>query len=516
MTGRDARLDALSGRRAPLAMTPAEFRDVGHQLVDLVADRLAAVPGGPLTRHESPAHVRAVLGAERPLPMEGEAASQVIGDAAQRLFDHSLFNGHPRFFGYITSSPAPIGMFGDFLAAALNQNVGAWGLSPLATEIECQAIRWIAELLGFPTACGGLFVSGGNMANFVGVLAARAAAAGWDVRAEGLARGSLVLYGSAETHTWIQKAADLFGFGTNAIRWIPTDARQRMDVAALRRQIDADRRAGLQPFFVAGTAGSVSTGAVDPLPEIAAVCREEGLWFHVDGAYGAVAAQVPGAPESLRAIAEADSVAVDPHKWLYAPLEAGCVLVRDPDALRRAFSYHPAYYHFDEQVANFFELGPQNSRGFRALKVWLALRQVGRDGYHRMIADDMLLAAYLHERVSEHPELEAASQSLSITTFRYVPMDLRASIGQPAPEAYLDRLNRQLLAAIERSGEAYVSSAVVAGRFLLRACVVNFHTSLEDIEALIPLVSRLGQEIDAALRHESAVPVTVELERSQR
>jgi aromatic-L-amino-acid/L-tryptophan decarboxylase len=516
MTEGSTRLEALRQRRAPLEMSHAEFRDIGHQLVDLVADRLAAVPGGPLTRHESPAQVRAVLGAGRPLPVDGEAAREVIGDAAERLFDHSLFNAHPRFFGYITSSPAPIGMFGDFLAAALNQNVGAWGLSPMATEIECQAVRWMAELLGFPATCGGLFVSGGNMANFVGVLAARAAAAGWDVRAEGLARGTLILYGSAETHTWIQKAADLFGFGTNAIRWIPTDACQRMDVNALRRQIDADRQAGLQPFFVVGTAGSVSTGAVDPLPEIAAVCRQENLWFHIDGCYGAVAAQVPGAPDSLRAVADADSVAVDPHKWLYAPLEAGCVLVRDPDALRRAFSYHPAYYHFDEQVANFFELGPQNSRGFRALKVWLALRQVGRDGYHRMIADDMLLAAHLHARVSEHPEFEAATQSLSITTFRFVPTDLRGSIGQEAAEAYLDRLNRELLAAIERSGEAYVSSAVVAGRFVLRACVVNFHTSLGDVEALVPLASRLGQQIDAVLRHESAAPVTVELERSRR
>ena len=504
MSDRTERLEALRRRTAPLAMSPTEFRDAGHQLVDLVADRLAAVADGPLTRHEAPAQLRALLGGDRPLPVEGEAAPGLLANAATQLFDHSLFNGHPRFFGYITSSPAPIGMFGDFLAAALNQNVGAWSLSPLATEIECQAVRWMAELIGFPPGCGGLFVSGGNMANFVAVLTARAAAAGWDVRAEGLSRGKLVLYGSAETHTWIQKAADLFGFGTNAIRWIPADAQQRMDVAALRRQIDADRRAGLQPFFVAGTAGTVSTGAVDPLAEIAAVCREEKLWFHVDGAYGAVAAQVPGAPDSLRAIAEADSIAVDPHKWLYAPVEAGCVLVRDPEALRRTFSYHPAYYHFDEQVVNFFELGPQNSRGFRALKVWLALRQVGRDGYRRMIADDMLLAEHLYARVAQHPEFEPATQVLSITTFRYVPADLRASIGGEATEAHLDRLNRELLAAVERSGEAFVSSAVVNGRFMLRACVVNFHTSLDDIEALLPLLSRLGREADAALRNEVA------------
>ena len=500
------RLEALRARTAPLAMSAGEFRQIGHQLVDLVAERLAGVPDSPLTRSESPAQVRAVLGSDRPLPIEGEDAGSLLTEATGQLFDHSLFNGHPRFFGYITSSPAPIGMFGDFLAAAVNQNVGAFSLSPLATEIECQTVRWMAELIGFPQDAGGLFVSGGNMANFVGVLAARAAAAG-NVRAGGMGRNSLVLYGSAETHTWIQKAADLFGFGTDAIRWIPADAQQRMSVAALRSAIEADRRAGLQPFLVVGTAGSVSTGAIDPLDEIAAVCREQALWFHVDGCYGAVAAGVPGVPEGLRALSLADSIAVDPHKWLYAPVEAGCVLVRDREALRRAFSYHPAYYHFDEQVVNFFELGPQNSRGFRALKVWLALRQVGRDGYRRMIADDILLAEHLYERVSRHPEFEPVTQSLSITTFRYVPADLRPSAGDEATGAYLDRLNRELLVAVERSGDAFLSSAVVNGRFALRACVVNFHTSLGDIEALLPLVSRLGREIDAALRREPAEPL---------
>jgi glutamate/tyrosine decarboxylase-like PLP-dependent enzyme len=519
------RLEALRTRTAPLAMSAGEFRAVGHQLVDLVAERLEGIPGAPLTRGESPAQLRALLGADRPMPVDGEAAGPLVSETAAQLFEHSLFNGHPRFHGYITSSPAPIGMFGDFLAAAVNQNVGAWSLSPLATEIECQAVRWMAELIGFPLNAGGLFVSGGNMANFVAVLAARAAAAGWDVRAEGLSHGTLVLYGSAETHTWIQKAADVFGFGTNAIRWIPTDAEQRMDVSALRRAIDADRRAGLQPFFVVGTAGSVSTGAVDPLAEIAAVCREYTLWFHVDGCYGAVAAQVPGAPDSLQALDLADSIAVDPHKWLYAPLEAGCVLVRDPETLRRAFSYHPAYYHFDEQVVNFFELGPQNSRGFRALKVWLALRQVGRDGYRRMIADDMLLSAHLFERVSQHPEFERFTQSLSICTFRYVPVDLRDLRGDGEVERYLDRLNRELLVAVERSGDAFLSSAVVQGRFALRACIVNFHTSLDDIEALLPLVSRLGQRTDAALRRESGgglqmaagtVPAEMGIERSRQ
>jgi aromatic-L-amino-acid/L-tryptophan decarboxylase len=495
-------LEALRQRKAPLEMEPGEFRQIGHRLVDQIADRLAKLPDGPVTLDESPADVRKVLGAERTLPAAGTDATRLIGEATELLFDHSLFNGHPRFFGYITSSPAPIGMFGDFLAAALNQNVGAWRLAPLATEIEGQAVRWIAELIGFPVNCGGLLVSGGNMANFVGFLAARAAKAAGDVRKQGVSRDgrTLLAYASVETHTWIQKAADLFGLGTDAVRFIAVDDEQRMDSSALRRQIEEDRRLGHQPFLVVGTAGSVSTGAIDSLPDIAAICRDHQLWFHVDGAYGALAAQAPGSPAILRALSEADSVAVDPHKWLYAPLEAGCVLVRDAEKLRDAFSYHPAYYHFDGEVVNYFDYGPQNSRGFRALKVWLALRQVGRAGYLTMIGDDMRLAQHLHQLMAQHPEFEATTQSLSITTFRYVPPDLRPRLGSETVESYLNELNQRLLTAVEKSGEAFLSNAVVGGTFVLRACIVNFHTSLGDIEALPPLLSRLGREVDGALR----------------
>ncbi len=495
-------LEALRHRRAPIAMTTDEFRSAGHRLVDQVADRLAALPAGAVVRDESPAAVRHALGASATLPQDGASPGDLVGEAADLLFDHSLFNGHPRFFGYITSSPAPIGILGDFLAAALNQNMGAWKLSPMATEIEAQTVRWIAELVGFPTGGGGLLVSGGNMANLVCFLAARAAKAGWDVRKDGTGRDgrTLLVYASKETHTWIQKAADMCGLGTDAIRWIATDDQQQMDVAALRRQIEIDRRLGHQPFLVVGTAGSVSTGAVDPLDELAAVCREHDIWFHVDGAYGALAARVPGVTASLGALREADSVAVDPHKWLYAPLEAGCVLVRDAGALQRAFSYHPAYYHFDEQVVNYLEYGPQNSRGFRALKVWLGLRQAGLSGYLKMIGDDILLARHLHDLVTQHPDFEAATNSLSITTFRYVPADLRSAVGSDEAERHLNVLNQDLLTRVEKSGEAFLSNAVIGGRFLLRACIVNFHTSLGDIEALPPLLARLGREADAATR----------------
>jgi glutamate/tyrosine decarboxylase-like PLP-dependent enzyme len=337
------------------------------------------------------------------------------------------------------------------------------------------------------------------MANFVGLLAARRARAPWDVRTEGTGRGNLRVYVSQETHTWIEKAADMFGLGTSAIRWIATDDRQRIDVGALREAIRADRSAGLQPFLVVGTAGTVSTGAIDPLPELAAVCAEEQLWFHVDGAYGAPAAVLPEAPEDLRALALADSLALDPHKWLYSPVEAGCVLVRDAETLRDAFSYRPPYYRFYEERLNYFEYGPQNSRQFRALKVWIALRQVGREGYVQMLRDDVAFARLLHELADADPELEAATTSLSITTFRYVPRDV-----DPADDEYLNALNEEIAGRIESGGEAFVSNAVIAGRFLLRACIVNFRTGAGDIRALVALVKRVGAEAHAELRRQAA------------
>jgi glutamate/tyrosine decarboxylase-like PLP-dependent enzyme len=256
------------------------------------------------------------------------------------------------------------------------------------------------------------------------------------------------------------------------------------------------------PFLVVGTAGSVSTGAIDPLADIAAVAAEHGLWFHVDGAYGAPAAVTPDAPDDLRALSEADSVAVDPHKWLYAPIEAGCTLVRDQQALAAAFAYHPAYYHFDGEAAvpNYYELGPQNSRGFRALKVWLGLRQVGRAGYARMIGDDIRLGRELFELLSAHAELEAVTQGLSITTFRYVPPGVERH--DTANAEMLNAINTTVLDRLQRSGRAMVSNAVVDGRFLLRACIVNFRTSREDLEALRDLTVEIGRGVVATRRAE--------------
>ncbi len=490
--------DRRTERTAPIEMDAEEFRRVGHEVVDAIADFLRSLPERPVAPGRSAEDVRAALGGDG-LPELGAPADELLREAGRLLFDHSTLNGHPRFLAYITSSAAPIGALGDLLAASVNPNVAAWPLAPLATELEAQTIRWIAELLGYPPDCGGLLVSGGNMANFVGFLAARRARTPWDVRSVGLGSAEaspLRVYVSEETHTWIEKAADIFGLGTESIRWIETDAQQRMLVAPLRDRITHDREAGAVPLLVVGTAGSVSTGAIDPLEEIAALCREEDVWFHVDGAYGAPAAALPDAPPQLKGLGLADSVAVDPHKWLYAPLEAGCILVRDPQALRDAFTYRPPYYHLpqgEDAPIHYIDYGPQNSRGFRALKVWLGLRQAGKVGYVRMIADDIALARELHRLAAADPELEAWTTSLSITTFRYVPTGVQT--GPAGDETYLNQLNQELHDRLERGGEIFLSNAVLGGTYLLRACVVNFRTGEADIRAVPEIVKRVGAEI---------------------
>ena len=486
-------------RTAALDLPPDEFRRLGHELIERIARHLESLPDRPITAGDPPTRIRELIG-QGSLSKQGDDPAAVLDQTAQLLFDHSLFNGHPKFWGYITGSPAPLGILGDLLASTVNPNVGAYVLSPVATEIERQTVQWIAELIGYPSDSGGIMVSGGNMANMVCFLAARRAKAPWDIRKLGLRAGSaqLTAYASRETHTWIQKAADLFGLGLDAIRWIETDSSLRMSIPALERAIEADRLAGNVPFIVIGTAGSVSTGAIDQLGDVAAICQRHGIWFHVDGAYGAPAAVLPEASPDLKALSLADSVAVDPHKWLYAPLEAGCALVRDPTHLADAFSFHPAYYHFEdagdgEAPTNFHEFGPQNSRGFRALKVWLGLRQAGRDGYIRMIRDDIALTESMYRAVGAHPELEAFTLGLSIATFRYVPSDLKLT-GSERDE-YLNELNSALVTKLQADGELFVSNAVINGAYVLRACIVNFRTGPADVEAVPELVVRAGRVV---------------------
>ena len=484
-----------TSRTAPFEMNSEEFKSAGYKLIDQIAEFIGGIRDRPVTKGEKPAEIRAALGI-RSLPQDGNTVDQVLGKASKLMFDHSLLNGHPKFWGYITASAAPIGALGDLLASSVNSNCGAFILSPMATEIEKQTVSWLAELIGYDTDCGGILVSGGNMANFTGFLAGRTAKAPKSIKSEGVVsvKKRMMIYCSKGTHTWIDKAASLFGHGTDAVRWIPTNSVHQMDNNLLEKAIQEDLEKGLQPFMVVGTAGDVSMGVVDDLKGIAEISEKYDLWFHADGAYGVPAACLSSESSTFEGLASADSIALDPHKWLYAPLEAGCTLVKNRQHLIDTFSSHPEYYNFDKNDSdpetNFFEFGLQNSRGFRALKVWLMLQQVGRKAYEQMIGDDIELARLMFDLAEGRPELQAVSHSLSITTFRYVPENL--DLKGEERVAYLNKLNENLVDVLQAGGEVFVSNAVVNGDYCLRACITNFRTTAQDCHDLIEIAVSEG------------------------
>jgi aromatic-L-amino-acid decarboxylase len=490
-------------RENSIEINKAEFQKMGYELINTISDFFDAISDKPVTTSKSPKELQKALG-DLPLPENGLPAEQLLSATAKLLFDHSLFNGHPKFFGFITSSAAPIGALADLLASSVNANVGGQILSPMATEIEKQTIKWLAEFIGVSPNYGGILVSGGNMANFTAFLAARTAKAPKSLKEDGLSNASkqLVAYCSKSTHTWIDKAAILFGHGSKSIRWIPTDASNKMDNRILEQTIKDDLKQGHQPFLVIGTAGDVSTGVVDHLEAIAAICKTHDLWFHIDGAYGIPAAVIPELKELFTGLKEADSIALDPHKWLYSPLEAGCTLVKNPKHLIDTYSSHPEYYNFslteEGESLNYFEYGLQNSRGFRALKVWLALQQIGRNGYVKLIREDIELSKYFYELAKKHTELEAITQNLSITTLRYIPENIE-EMGEKR-EAYLNTLNEALLDNLQKGGEMFLSNAIVTKKYCLRTCIVNFRTTKKDIEECIEIIVKEGRKTHLSLQ----------------
>ena len=485
-------------RETPIELSKERFRNIGYQLIDSIAEFIDTIEERPVTTGESPRQLQAIIGTS-PLPENGRPVEKLLADTSELLFSHSLLNGHPKFLGYITSSAAPVGALADLLAAAVNPNLGANILSPIATEIEKQTIRWLAEFIGVSPGYGGILVSGGNMANFTAFLTARTIKAPKNIKEDGMSNAvdKLVVYCSKTTHTWIEKAAILFGLGTKSIRWIQTDANQKMDNEVLEQTIQKDIENGCKPIMVVGTAGDVSTGVVDNLKTIAAICKSYDLWFHVDGAYGMPAAVVPEFKSLFAGIEDADSIAIDPHKWLYSPLEAGCTLVKNPNHLLETYSSHPVYYNFSKDdeglTQNYYEYGLQNSRGFRALKVWLALQQVGRSGYIKMIGEDVELSKLLFDLADKHSELDAVTQNLSITTLQYVPSDYNGDLEKK--QAYLNVLNEALLNELQKGGEVFLSNALVREKYCLRGCIVNFRTSKKDIAEIIEIIVRQGRKL---------------------
>jgi len=484
-----------------LAWDAQRAREFADRAVDLWQEFLERLPGLPVATRANEWEVAGAVA--QPVPEEPTPDEELFGYLREVVFDWSVYPGHPRFMGYITGAGTIPGAAADLLAAGVNMNVGGWRLSPSATEIELHLTRWFAEQFGLPEGAGGLMVSGGAMANFVALKAARDRKAGWDVRERGVSGGPpLVLYASSEVHVVTDRAADMLGLGTEAVHKVPTTADYRMRPDLLREAIRRDRGAGLRPFAVVATAGTVATGAIDPLGEIADICAQEGLWMHVDAAYGGPAVLADDLRPLFAGIERADSIAFDPHKWLYTPHSGGCVLVRDLQHLADAFAVHPTYIHEDKERSghglDIGMLGPQFSRGFQALKVWVSLLAHGRRAYAERISHDAALARYMSARVEQRPEFElAAPVNLSICCFRYVPPGLPLGAER---EDYLSELNERLMTEVQLDGRAYCSNAVLGERFVLRACIVNYRTEAEDVDALLDVAAELGARLDAELR----------------
>ena len=480
--------------KAP-AIDPEEFRRLGHDLVDLVTDYLADVRERPVFRPMHPTERRALV--EDSLGDGGLDPEAIVERFRTTVLPHAMGNGHPRFFGWVNSPPAPLGVLADFLAAAMNPSCA--GGDHAAIYVERAAARWLMELIGFPTdGSMGLLTTGGSVASLIGLAAARHRAAvedGWNVRAEGLQRGRrpLVLYATEQGHSCLQKAAELLGLGAEAVHRVAVDGQFRMDVLALRAAIAADRAAGQRPFCVAASAGSAGVGAIDPLSELADLCAAERLWLHVDGAYGGMAAAV--GRDTARGIGRADSVALDPHKWLSVPVECGAVLVRDGALLREAFSLVPPYLRTEPDrgfggLPWFSEYGVQQTRGFRALKLWMTLQHLGRDGIRDLIGRHLALAETLATQIDRAPDLERlAPVGLSIVCFRYAPAHLRGD------ESRLDALNQRVMEDVQASGAAFLTQTTLHGRFALRACILHYATTEADLTALVDAVRDSGARL---------------------
>lgn len=462
-----------------------EMRDWGNSVTQFMIEYLGGLGDRPVYRHTSSREIRS--GLDSNLPSKGTDFDSLLKVFRETIVPFSRQNAHPRMFGYVQSPGTPIGAFADLLASTLNANLTIWRSAPAPVELERVTIDWIRQILGFPADAGGLFVSGGSMANLAALAAAR------QTKFDSL--GRLRMYASGATHFSIAKAAALLGIGRGNVQHIAVDERCRMRVDDLVAKINADRQAGYVPFCVVANAGTVDTGAVDPLREIRDIANRFQLWMHVDGSYGAFATLAQSARKLFAGMEQADSIALDPHKWLYLPVDVGCVIYRDPQTAHAAFAHEAEYTRmFGEKADEAFvcwDYGPELSRRFRALKVWMLLKGVGLDQLSEAIENNLACARRLESMVQASNDFEmAAPVELSIFCFRHVPERLR---NQP-PDA-IDAFNERLLVALQRDGSSYLSNTTLAGRFTLRGCVLNYRTTLRDMEILLDDLRRVAKSL---------------------
>jgi aromatic-L-amino-acid decarboxylase len=475
----------------PFVDDRAEFDALGARAAAMIGEYLRALPSQPVDR-VVPQEVRRRL-MSLPLPERGQASEEILEFLRREIMPWPVAVGHKRSFAWVNSPPAPIAVLADAVAGAMN--CGLDGYDHSAVFLMVSVGRWIMQMVGFPvegSLC--LLLSGGSAATLNALTAARhraAGRAGWNVRAEGLqgGRARLVLYASAESHSSIEKCVEQLGIGTDNLRAIPADAEFRMRADVLRRAIEDDLEAGHLPFAIVACGGATNTGAIDPLAEIADVAENFGVWLHIDGAFGAWAALDPAYRGRFEALARADSVTLNPHKWLQVPVDCGALLTRHPEVHRAAFSLTPDYLAHGESEAPWpMEHMFQLTYGNRALKVWAAIARLGRGGVAELVTRCNRLAKLLEERVRAAPDFELlAPASLSVVNFRYRPQ--RA----PLDDAALDALNERISRAVSESGEAHLPTTRVRGRTSLRACFLHYENDEGDVDHLVRLVDRLGK-----------------------
>jgi aromatic-L-amino-acid decarboxylase len=465
-----------------------EIRAQGHRMLDDMLDYAANIRDRPVWR-PIPDAVRARF--HQGLPRQPSDLGEVYREFTDFIVPYATGNVHPGFMGWVHGGGTAVGMLAEMLAAGLNANLG--GRDHIPIEVERQIVEWTRAMFGFPSGASGIFVTGTSMANLMAVLVARTTALGQSVRQRGVGDegARLTAYTSSAAHGCITKAMDIAGFGSDALRCIEVDRTHRIDVAALRARIASDRNAGLKPFLVVGSAGTVDIGAIDDLEALSSLCREEGLWFHVDGAYGALGILSPALAPRLAGLENADSIALDFHKWGQVPYDAGFLIVRDGDRHRQTFSAPAAYLRRETRGLAAgsswpCDLGPDLSRGFRALKTWFTLKTYGTDRLGAMITRTCALAGYLETRILAEPRLELLAQvQLNIVCFRYRAADA-------------NRVNGDIVIDIQESGIVAPSTTMLDGELAIRAAIVNHRTDTCDIDALIAAVLDFGAQRSAA------------------
>jgi glutamate/tyrosine decarboxylase-like PLP-dependent enzyme len=471
-----------------------EFRRLGHDVVDRLADYLSGVDAERVFPAAAPEAI-ARLFAE-PVPRGGEPAERVLAELDEKLFPHLTHTGNGGYLGLITASPLPIGVIGDLIASALNQNLGVWSIGPGAVALERETVRWLCELAGYGAGAGGNLTSGGMTANLIGLKLARDAASDQRAQVDGCA-GGWAVYASEQRHVSIDKAVDAVGLGRAALRPIPTDRAFRVRIDALERALDADRAAGVRAACIVALAGSTNTGAVDDLFALRAIADRAGAWLHADAAYGGGMLLSHENPGLLAGLSLADSITIDPHKWFYAPLDAGAVLVRDERQLTRSFGMQPAYLTdgFDVREARYqyFVHGLEQSRRFRGLKVWMSLKRYGVDEIGRWIDANVAQARHLHALAEAHPRFESACEPpMSAACLRWLP-------ARELTAAQVTALHHRAAERVEQSGEFWIGTTRLLDLDWFRTCAVNFRTTKEHMERLIALLERVCAETEAEL-----------------